>query len=115
MTKQEKMQELRVFAEQIRLETLKIIGARGFGHVGGSMSLAETMAVVYGAYMNIDPKNPRWEDRDWFVLSKGHAGPVMYATLGLKGFYPVSDAYQLNQPGTIFPLILTATKLRAWI
>ena len=58
MTKQEKMQELRVFAEQIRLETLKIIGARGFGHVGGSMSLAETMAVVYGAYMNIDPKNP---------------------------------------------------------
>ena len=103
MTKQEKMQELRVFAEQIRLETLKIIGARGFGHVGGSMSLAETMAVVYGAYMNIDPKNPRWEDRDWFVLSKGHAGPVMYATLGLKGFYPVSDAYQLNQPGTIFP------------
>ena len=97
------MQELRVFAEQIRLETLKIIGARGFGHVGGSMSLAETMAVVYGAYMNIDPKNPRWEDRDWFVLSKGHAGPVMYATLGLKGFYPVSDAYQLNQPGTIFP------------
>ena len=103
MTKQEKMQELRVFAEQIRLETLKIIGARGFGHVGGSMSLAETMAVVYGAYMNIDPKNPRWEDRDWFVLSKGHAGPEMYATLGLKGFYPVSDAYQLNQPGTIFP------------
>lgn len=103
MTKQEKMQELRVFAEQIRLETLKIIGARGFGHVGGSMSLAETMAVVYGAYMNIDPKNPRWEDRDWFVLSKGHAGPVMYATLGPKGFYPVSDAYQLNQPGTIFP------------
>ena len=103
MTKQEKMQELRVFAEQIRLETLKIIGARGFGHVGGSMSLAETMAVVYGAYMNIDPKNPRWEDRDWFVLSKGHAGPVMYATLGLKGYYPVSDAYQLNQPGTIFP------------
>lgn len=103
MTKQEKMQELRVFAEQIRLETLKIIGARGFGHVGGSMSLAETMAVVYGAYMNIDPKNPRWEGRDWFVLSKGHAGPVMYATLGLKGYYPVSDAYQLNQPGTIFP------------
>ena len=103
MTKYEKMQELRVFAEQISLETVNIIGARGFGHVGGSMSLAETMAVVYGAYMNIDPKNPRWEDRDWFVLSKGHAGPVMYATLGLKGFYPVSDAYQLNQPGTIFP------------
>lgn len=103
MTKQEKIQELKVFAEQIRLETLKIIGARGFGHVGGSMSMVETMAVLYGAKMNIDPANPRKEDRDWFVLSKGHAGPVMYATLGLKGYYPVSDAYQLNQPGTDFP------------
>ena len=41
--------------------------------------------------MNIDPKNPRWEDRDWCVMSKGHAGPAMYATLGLKGFYPVED------------------------
>ncbi len=103
MTKQEKMQELKVLAAQIRMETMKIIGARGFGHVGGSMSLADAMAVVYGAYLKFDPKNPRWEDRDWCVLSKGHAGPVMYATLGIMGFYPVSDAYQLNQPGTDFP------------
>ncbi len=110
MTKQEKMHELRVFAAEIRLETLKIIGARGFGHVGGSMSMADAMAVAYGAYMNVDVKNPRWEDRDWFVLSKGHAGPVMYATLGLKGFYPVSDAYQLNQNGTNFPSHTDRTK-----
>ena len=81
MDKQKKMHELKVLAAQIRMETMKIIGARGFGHVGGSMSMADAMAVVYGAYMKIDPKNPRWEDRDWFVLSKGHAGPVMYATL----------------------------------
>lgn len=104
------MHELRVFAAEIRLETLKIIGARGFGHVGGSMSLADAMAVAYGAYMNVDVKNPRWEDRDQFVLSKGHAGPVMYATLGLKGFYPVSDAYQLNQNGTNFPSHTDRTK-----
>ncbi|MDO4489708.1 MAG: transketolase [Lachnospiraceae bacterium] len=110
MTKSEKMHELRVFAAEIRLETLKIIGARGFGHVGGSMSLADAMAVAYGAYMNVDVKNPRWEDRDQFVLSKGHAGPVMYATLGLKGFYPVSDAYQLNQNGTNFPSHTDRTK-----
>jgi transketolase len=103
MTKQEKMHELEVLAAQIRMETMKIIGARGFGHVGGSMSLADAMAVVYGAYLKFDPKNPRWEDRDWFVLSKGHAGPVMYATLGIMGYYPVSDAYTLNQPGTDFP------------
>jgi transketolase len=102
MTK-ERMHELRVFAEEIRLETLNIIRARGFGHVGGSMSLADLMAVLYGEVMNVDPKNPRKPDRDWFVLSKGHGGPVMYATLGLKGYYPVSDAYQLNQPGTRFP------------
>ena len=103
MDKQKKMHELEVLAAQIRVETMKIIGARGFGHVGGSMSMADAMAVVYGAYMKIDPKNPRWEDRDWFVMSKGHAGPAMYATLGIMGYYPVSDAYKLNQPGTDFP------------
>ena len=102
MNKQ-KLHDLRVFAAEIRLETLKIIGSRGFGHVGGSMSMADAMAVLYGDVMNIDPKNPRWEDRDWFVLSKGHGGPVMYATLGLKGYYPVEFAYTLNQPGTDFP------------
>ena len=102
MNKQ-KLHDLRVFAAEIRLETLKIIGSRGFGHVGGSMSMADAMAVLYGDVMNIDPKNPRWEDRDWFVLSKGHGGPVMYATLGLKGYYPMESAYTLNQPGTAFP------------
>jgi transketolase len=103
MTKAEKMQELRVLAAQIRMETMKIIGARGFGHVGGSMSMADAYAVMYGAYMKFDPKNPRWEDRDWCVLSKGHAGPVMYATLGIMGYYPVEEAYTLNRPGTKFP------------
>ena len=100
---QQKLHELRVFAAEIRLETLKIIGSRGFGHVGGSMSMADAMAVLYGAEMNVDPKNPRMVGRDWFVLSKGHGGPVMYATLGLKGYYPVEEAYTLNQPNTNFP------------
>ena len=95
--------ELRVLAADIRLETLKIIHSRGFGHVGGSVDLAEMMAVLYGSVMKFDPKNPRWEDRDWLVLSKGHAGPVAYATYGLMGFYPLEDAYTLNQPGTKFP------------
>ena len=99
----QKLHELRVFAAEIRLETLKVIASRGFGHVGGSMSMADAMAVLYGEVMHIDPKNPRWEDRDWFVLSKGHGGPVMYATLGLKGYYPMESAYTLNQPNTNFP------------
>lgn len=61
----------KVLAAQIRLETLKVIHSRGFGHVGGSMDLADLMAVLYGEVMKFDPKNPRWEDRDWMVLSKG--------------------------------------------
>lgn len=103
MEKAEKMKELRIFAQEIRIETLKIIHSLGKGHVGGSMDLADLMSVLYGSVMNVDPKNPRWPDRDWCVLSKGHAGPVAYATLGLKGFYPIEDAYTLNQPGTRFP------------
>jgi len=106
----EKLKELRVFAEEIRVETLKTIGSLGFGHVGGSMSVIETLAVLYGDVMKVDPKNPRWEDRDWCVMSKGHAGPAMYATLGLKGFYPVTDAYTLNQPHTNFPSHTDRTK-----
>lgn len=97
------MQALRVFAQEIRLETLKTVGSLGFGHVGGSMSIADAMAVLYGEVMKIDPQNPRWEDRDWCILSKGHAGPVMYATLGLKGYYPIEEAYTLNQSHTKFP------------
>ena len=92
-----------VLAAEIRLETLKVIHSRGFGHVGGSMDLADVMAVLYGEVMKFDPKNPRWEDRDWLVLSKGHAGPVAYATFGLMGFYPMEEAYTLNQPHTKFP------------
>ncbi|MCI6720246.1 MAG: transketolase [Butyricicoccus sp.] len=104
------MKELRVFAQEIRVEALKTIGSLGFGHVGGSMSVVEALAVLYGDVMKVDPKNPRWEDRDWCVMSKGHAGPAMYATLGLKGFYPIENAYTLNQPHTNFPSHTDRTK-----
>ena len=103
MLTQNRIHELKICAEKIRLETLKIIHSTGFGHVGGSLSLAETMAVLYGEVMHVRPQEPRWEDRDWFVLSKGHGGPVMYAALGLCGYYPVEEAYTLNQPHTRFP------------
>ena len=110
MQKAEKMKELRVFAQEIRVEALKTIGSLGFGHVGGSMSVVEALAVLYGDVMKVDPKNPHWADRDWCVMSKGHAGPAMYATLGLKGFYPVEQAYTLNQPHTNFPSHTDRTK-----
>ena len=99
----EKNKELRVFAEEIRVETLKELANLGFGHVGGSMSVVELLAVLYGKEMRIDPKNPQWEDRDKLVMSKGHAGPAVYATLALKGYFPKEDLLTLNQGGTNFP------------
>ena len=110
MQKAEKMQALREFAAEIRVETLKTIGSLGFGHVGGSMSIVEAMAVLYGDVMKVDPKNPRWEDRDWCVLSKGHAGPCAYATLALKGFYDLELTRTLNKPATNFPSHTDRTK-----
>jgi len=95
--------KIELLAAQIRLETLRVIHSLGFGHVGGSMDLADLMAVLYGEEMRYDPKNPRWADRDWLVMSKGHAGPVVYATFGLMGFYPMEEAYTLNKPHTRFP------------
>ena len=99
----EKNKELRVFAEEIRVETLKELANLGFGHVGGSMSVVELLAVLYGKEMRIAPKNPQWENRDKLVMSKGHAGPAVYATLALKGYFPKEDLLTLNQGGTNFP------------
>ena len=99
----EKNKELRVFAEEIRVETLKELANLGFGHIGGSMSVVELLAVLYGKEMRIDPKNPQWENRDKLVMSKGHAGPAVYATLALKGYFPKEDLLTLNQGGTNFP------------
>ncbi len=103
MRKQMTIPELREFAATIRLETLKIIASFGRGHVGGCLSIADAMAVLYGRYMNVDPGDPLMKDRDWCVLSKGHAGPVFYATLGLCGFFPPEEALTLNQGGSRFP------------
>lgn len=99
----EKNQAVRVFAEEIRVETLREFAALGFGHVGGAMSIVEALAVLYGGEMRIDPKNPQWPERDRLVMSKGHAGPSLYATLALKGYFPREVLKTLNQGGTILP------------
>ncbi|MEA4993409.1 MAG: transketolase, partial [Oscillibacter sp.] len=70
---------------------------------GGSMSMAEVMAVLYGEAMKIDPRNPQWEERDWLVVSKGHCGPAVYATLACKGYFPMEELETLNQEGTRLP------------
>ncbi|WP_458863098.1 transketolase [Acidaminobacterium chupaoyuni] len=106
----EKNKQLRVFAEEIRVETLKEFDHLGFGHVGGSMSIVETLAVLYGKEMTYDPKNPTLENRDRLVVSKGHAGPALYATLALKGFFPLERLLTLNQGGTTLPSHCDRTK-----
>jgi transketolase len=103
MISEEKIKELEAVALNIRIETLKAIGTLGFGHLGGAMSIADTIAVLYGGTMNIDPKNPTWEDRDWLVCSKGHAGPAIYSALALRGYFDKEELLTLNKPGTHFP------------
>lgn len=98
-----RVKELEIFAARIRLETFKELAALGFGHVGGAMSIADVLAVLYGEVMNVDPGNKDWEERDYLALSKGHAGPALYATLALKGFFPMEMLKTLNQNGTKLP------------
>lgn len=88
---------------EIRIAILEQLKARGFGHAGGCLSAAELMAVLYGAEMRVDPKKPKWELRDQFICSKGHAGPAVYATLAIKGYFPYDTLATLNQPGTSLP------------
>jgi len=95
--------ELDAFALKIRIGTVEAIKSRGFGHIGGSLSVADALAVLYGSVMKVDPANPKDPNRDKLVCSKGHAGPAVYATLALKGFFPYEDLKTLNQPGTNFP------------
>ncbi|WP_346352907.1 transketolase [Azotosporobacter soli] len=103
MLSKEETKELKLFALNIRIETLKAMGNLGFGHIGGAMSIADTLAVLYGKAMKYDAKNPDWEERDWLVCSKGHAGPAIYSSLALKGFFPLERLLELNKPGTSFP------------
>lgn len=89
--------ELEVFAVKERMLILEGIYNAKAGHPGGSLSIAELMAYLYNVEMRVDPKNPKWEDRDRFVLSKGHAAPALYATLALKGFFPTEDIKTLRK------------------
>lgn len=97
------LEKLRRFSADIRIWTIREIAEAGFGHIGGSASIADVLAVLYGGMMKIDPANPKWEDRDWFVLSKGHCAPALYAALALKGFFPMDWLKTLNKGGTSLP------------
>lgn len=102
--------ELDAFAAAIRMETMHAISSFGVGHIGGALSIADCLAVLYQGVMNIDPTHPHDENRDWFVLSKGHCGPALYATLALKGYFPLAMLETLNQPYTLLPSHCDRTK-----
>lgn len=81
------LDKLKVIANSIRQDIIKMLTESNSGHPGGSLSAVEILTSLYFSEMRVDIKNPRWEDRDRFVLSKGHAAPVLYATLAEKGFF----------------------------
>ncbi|MEA4859671.1 MAG: transketolase [Sphaerochaeta sp.] len=110
MITSEDQKHLADFAREIRKQTLYTIGNLGVGHIGGALSIVELLALLYGKQMHYDPKQPQLHDRDLLVLSKGHAGPALYATLALKGFFPLEELATLNQGGTNLPSHCDRTK-----
>ena len=88
-------------SQQIRLSILDMVFKAGSGHVGGSLSAVEILLALYDEVMRIDAGNPKWEERDRFILSKGHAAPVLYAVLAYKGFFPVEHLNSLRSFGGI--------------
>ncbi len=99
MTSSEKKQ-LQITACKVRMGIIESTHAAKAGHPGGSLSSAEIFTYLYFKEMNIDPANPKWEDRDRFVLSKGHTAPGLYAALAHRGFFPVEDLLTLRKIGS---------------
>ena len=97
------MRDLTVFAADIRKQLLIELRNFGFGHLGGSMSIVELLAVLYGSELKHNPKEPNWSERDFLILSKGHAGPAWYAALALEGYFPIEELLTLNKPYTNLP------------
>lgn len=90
-------------SRHIRRLIVDEIGKLGVGHIGGCLSAVEALVVLYYKQMNIDPSNPKMEGRDRFVMSKGHAGPAVYAVLADKGYFDVCELDTLNRPETNLP------------
>lgn len=100
---EKEQKELELLAAKVRRDVVEMLLHRGYGHLGGSLSIVEVMAVLYGKQLKHDPKNPKWEDRDRLVLSKGHAGPAWYSVLAERGFFDRDMLFTLNDGGTNLP------------
>ena len=89
--------ELAIIANRVRKDALTGVYNAGAGHPGGSLSIADVLTYLYFEEMNIDPKNPKMENRDRFVLSKGHTAPALYGVLAERGYFPVEDCATLRK------------------
>lgn len=94
---EETVTRLKDIAKRLRIEIIKMIYTAGSGHPGGSLSSAEIITVLYFHIMRINPQSPDWKDRDRFILSKGHACPVWYSALALRGYFPVENLSRLRK------------------
>ncbi|MBQ2755778.1 MAG: transketolase [Oscillospiraceae bacterium] len=91
--------ELMITACKIRMGIIEGVYNAKSGHPGGSLSMTDVLTYLYFKEMNVDPQNPKWEDRDRFVLSKGHCAPALYSALAHKGFFPVEELKTLRKVG----------------
>ena len=96
MDKSKKL-SLAKIANDVRIGIVESVYSAGCGHPGGSLSIADIMTYLYFEEMRIDPENPKWEDRDRFVLSKGHTAPALYSVLAKKGFFPEQELKTLRK------------------
>ena len=100
-TFEERVNYLKKIAKEVRINIIDMIYTAQSGHPGGALSAADIVTALYFDIMNLDPKNPNWPDRDRFILSKGHACPVWYACLAMKGFFPLKELKTLRKFGSI--------------
>lgn len=98
---EEKISMLKERAKQLRVTALTMIYEAQSGHPGGAFSAADIVAALYYSELKIDPKDPKWPDRDRFVLSKGHVCPILYSALGLLGYFPEKELHTLRKEGSI--------------
>lgn len=100
----EEKQRLQKLAQELRLTVIDVMAWSGGAHVGGSLSMMDIMTILYFKYLNIDPANPKWEDRDRFILSKGHAAAGYIPVLAKRGFFPEETLKTFNHFGSPFAM-----------
>jgi len=100
MVSEQELKKLKETAREVRINIIKMLTEAGSGHPGGSLSIADILTVLYFHKMRHDPKNPKWDQRDRFVLSKGHGVPTQYAVLAKSGYFSEEELMSLRKTGS---------------